>query len=119
MMTPLMLLIPLAILVDSPGRPLFRQQRIGLHGRPFTLLKFRTMAIGSGRCGELLTIHRDKRITRIGRSLRRWHLDELPQLLNILRGDMSFVGPRPEVGEYVAHWPHADRAIVLSVRPGL
>lgn len=96
---------------------MFFQTRVGLDGRPFRLWKFRTMVQGAER-GPLLTAMNDSRITRLGRFLRRWSLDELPQLVNILKGDMSFVGPRPEVPPLVAEWrPHERR--ILTVRPGL
>jgi lipopolysaccharide/colanic/teichoic acid biosynthesis glycosyltransferase len=93
---PLMLLIAIAVTLDSPGPVLFRQRRIGLHGRPFELLKFRTMQVCPRDRGRLRqTCPHDPRVTRIGALLRRRSFDELPQLLNVLRGDMSLVGPRP------------------------
>jgi lipopolysaccharide/colanic/teichoic acid biosynthesis glycosyltransferase len=100
------------------GRPvIFRQTRIGLEGRPFTLLKFRTMTTGQEHLGTVSTSV-DPRITPIGRWLRKLKIDELPQLLNVLRGDMALVGPRPEVAEYVERLG-PDRETVLSVRPGI
>jgi exopolysaccharide biosynthesis polyprenyl glycosylphosphotransferase len=126
---PLFLLTVAVIKATSPGPIFYRQQRVGRHGRPFTLLKFRTMMVGAEALlhtlrdkneadGPLFKIRNDPRITDVGRWLRRWSLDELPQLLNVLKGDMSLVGPRPplphEVKEY-EDW-HFER---LEVRPGL
>ncbi len=106
------------IKLDSPGPVLFRQTRIGRSFRPFSIFKFRTMVMDAPTRGGAITIGRDARITRVGRVLRRTKLDELPQLLNILRGEMSFVGPRPEVPHYVELF-HADFSEILNVRPGL
>lgn len=116
-LAPLLLLIALCIKLDSPGPILFRQQRVGRGGVPFGIFKFRTMHRNAG--GALLTAGADPRITRAGRILRPCKLDELPQLLNVLQGTMSLVGPRPEVARYVACYPPEVRAIVLSVRPGI
>lgn len=100
------------------GRPVvFKQERIGFEGRPFRLFKFRTMKNGEPG-GLLITGTGDRRVTRFGRFLRVTKLDELPQLVNVLKGDMSIVGPRPEVARYVALYTPAQR-LVLSVRPGL
>lgn len=109
-----------AVLVrfDSPGPVLFRQERMGRGGRPFTLLKFRTMVAGAPRLGPAVTSGRDARITRVGRFLRDTKLDELPQIFNVLAGQMSIVGPRPEVRRYVEMFAE-DYAHVLSVRPGI
>lgn len=117
MLSPLLLVIAVVVKMDSPGPALYRQVRIGRHGMPFRIHKFRTM--GSDAHGLPLTIGNDPRITRVGRVLRRSRLDELPQLLDVLRGAMSLVGPRPEVPRYVAHWPAALRDRALAVRPGL
>lgn len=102
------------------GRPIFFvQTRVGRHGRTFQLFKFRTMnAAPVGGVNLEFTVSRDPRITRLGRKLRRRKLDELPQLLNVLRGDMSLVGPRPEVPRYVSVYPDAYEKL-LEVRPGL
>ena len=114
---PLLLVAALAIKLDSPGPALFRQERVGRHGRPFRIHKFRTMTHGAS--GLSLTVGADARITRVGRWLRRSHVDELPQLIDIIKGDMSLVGPRPELPRYVAAYPPALRERALAVRPGL
>jgi len=118
LLAPLLLLLAAWIRWDSPGPVLFRQQRIGRHGIPFQIYKFRTMVQGAQADG-LLSVADDSRATRAGRWLRRSKLDELPQLFNVLRGEMSLVGPRPEVARYVAHYPSVVAAIVLSVPPGI
>jgi lipopolysaccharide/colanic/teichoic acid biosynthesis glycosyltransferase len=117
LLSPLFLILALSVGLCS-GRPiLFRQDRIGLGGRAFRLLKYRTMHRGADR-GLLMTGTGDPRVTTLGRFLRRSKLDELPQLWNVLRGDMSLVGPRPEVPRYVALYTEEQRG-VLRVRPGL
>lgn len=115
--SPLLLAIALAVRLDSPGPVFFRQERVGRGGRTFRIHKFRTMRHGIG--GALITVGGDARITRVGAFLRRTKLDELPQLIDVLQGTMSLVGPRPEVPRYVALYPSAVREKVLSVRPGL
>ena len=117
LLAPLLAAIALWIRLDSPGPAFFRQQRIGRHGRPFSIHKFRTMVHGAP--GLPLTVGADARITRAGAWLRRTRLDELPQFIDVLAGDMSLVGPRPEVPRYVAQYPPALRERVLAVRPGL
>ena len=117
LLMPLMLLLALWIRLDSPGPALFRQERVGRHGVPFRIHKFRTMDAGAD--GSLLTVGADARITRAGAWLRRTRLDELPQLIDVVLGRMSLVGPRPEVPRYVAHFPPALRERVLSLRPGI
>jgi len=115
---PVLLAIAVAIVLDD-GRPvLFRQERIGHRGRPFRMWKFRTMVVGAERSGQLLTVGADRRITRVGRWLRRYKLDELPQLVNVLRGEMRLVGPRPEVSRYVALYTPTQRR-VLDLVPGI
>jgi lipopolysaccharide/colanic/teichoic acid biosynthesis glycosyltransferase len=137
MLAPLMAVIAVWIRLDSPGPALFRQVRVGRHGRTFRIHKFRTMrpaapseasetSAAAGHPAAMLhpsplgiTVAGDPRITRAGHFLRRHKLDELPQLLDVLRGAMSLVGPRPELPRYVAVYPKALRDRVLSVRPGL
>jgi lipopolysaccharide/colanic/teichoic acid biosynthesis glycosyltransferase len=116
MLAPLLLLIAFWIKLDSPGPAFFRQTRVGRFGVPFTIHKFRTMRIESG---AVITVGEDPRITRCGRLLRASKLDELPQLWDVLRGAMSFVGPRPELPRYVELYPAELRARVLAVRPGI
>jgi lipopolysaccharide/colanic/teichoic acid biosynthesis glycosyltransferase len=118
-LVPVLAVIALAVAVSSPGPVLFRQQRVGLHGRPFAILKFRTMTHAPEGQGPLVTAAGDRRITPVGRVLRATKLDELPQLWNVVRGDMSLVGPRPEVPKYVAQYPPGVAEKVLSVRPGI
>lgn len=113
------MLIALLVKIGSPAGPvLYRSPRIGQWGNPFWVLKFRTMVINADRMGGPSTADDDPRITPIGHFLRKYKLDELPQLFNVLRGEMSFVGPRPEVPEYVALLSERERAI-LSVPPGI
>ena len=111
-----MLIVYAAVRCESPGGGLFRQWRVGRFGMPFMMYKFRTMFCNAG--GPPLTVRHDARVTRLGRFLRWKKWDEWPQLWNILRGDMSFVGPRPEVARYVAHYSEEQR-VLLNVRPGL
>lgn len=118
-LSPLLLLVALAVRLDSPGPAFFRQERVGLNGRIFRIHKFRTMYHNPESQGPPLTTGRDCRITRLGLRLRRYKLDELPQLIDIVMGDMSIVGPRPELPKYVALYPEQARKIILSVRPGL
>jgi lipopolysaccharide/colanic/teichoic acid biosynthesis glycosyltransferase len=115
---PLFAIIAVLIKWDSHGPVFFRQSRIGRHFRPFFIYKFRTMLWDAPATGALLTVGDDPRITRIGRWLRRAKLDELPQLINVLNGDMSFVGPRPEVERYVRLF-RTEYAEILQVRPGI
>jgi lipopolysaccharide/colanic/teichoic acid biosynthesis glycosyltransferase len=119
LLLPLMLAIALAIKLDSRGPVFFRQQRVGRHGVPFCIHKFRSMVADAPQRGPALTVGDDPRITRVGRWLRRTRLDELPQLFDVLAGHMSLVGPRPEVPQYVAHYPPQLRERALSVRPGI
>ncbi len=114
---PILLLIALVVRLSGPGPVIFRQERVGRGGEGFIILKFRTMRASVG--GPSVTSSGDARITTVGKFLRDTKIDELPQLLNVLRGDMSLVGPRPEVPEYVALWSPAVREVVLSVRPGI
>lgn len=115
---PLFLVVAAAIAVEDGAPVFFRQQRVGRAGRPFQLWKFRTMRVDAERIGGQLTVGHDPRITRVGRWLRRTKIDELPQLINVLRGEMSLVGPRPEVPRYVAMYSPEQRA-VLDELPGI
>ena len=116
---PLMLVLAAWIKLDSPGPVFFRQERVGRHGRAFLIHKFRTMRHDPAGLGPQITVGGDARITRAGAFLREAKLDELPQLLDVLRGAMSLVGPRPEVPRYIAFYPEALREKILSVRPGI
>ena len=116
---PLFLVISVAIRLDSPGPVFFRQVRVGRNGRPFRIFKFRTMCAGAETGGRKITVGDDPRVTRAGCFLRRLKLDELPQLINVVKGEMSLVGPRPEVPWYVEFYPEEVRRQVLSVRPGI
>lgn len=117
-LSPLFLLIAILVRMISPGPAIYRATRVGRNGRLFTLYKFRSMVVNADKQGSAITTADDHRITRIGRVLRRGKLDELPQLYNVLRGDMSLVGPRPEDPHYVAFYTPEQRK-VLSVRPGI
>jgi lipopolysaccharide/colanic/teichoic acid biosynthesis glycosyltransferase len=118
LLTPLFVVVALWIKADSAGPVFFRQQRVGQWGKPFNIFKFRTMTTRTDETRQL-TVGDDARITRAGRFLRQYKLDELPQLINVLLGTMSLVGPRPEVPRYVACYPADARMIVLSVKPGI
>ena len=117
-LSPVLLLIALAIVIDSRGGVFYRQVRVGRNGREFRIFKFRTMVSDADKRGLLITVGADSRITRVGKILRKTKLDELAQLFNVLKGDMSFVGPRPEVPRYVAMYTPAQRNVLL-VRPGI
>jgi lipopolysaccharide/colanic/teichoic acid biosynthesis glycosyltransferase len=116
--TPLAIALGLIVRATSPGPALHRATRIGRHGTPFTLYKFRSMRLGAASAGPGITAGGDPRITRIGRVLRRTKLDELPQLWNVVKGDMSLVGPRPEDPRYVELYNPTQRTI-LRWRPGI
>ena len=118
-LSPVFLVIALLIKHDSDGPILFKQERIGLHGKPFKVLKFRTMVVDAEQKGAKVTTGGDPRITPSGHWLRKYKLDELPQLINVLKGEMSLVGPRPEVPEYVAFYTDKQKITVLSVPPGI
>lgn len=118
LISPLFLLVALWISVDSSGGVIYKQKRVGLLGKEFSILKFRTMRPDDGRQLQITVGSRDARITRAGYWLRRYKMDELPQLFNVLIGDMSVVGPRPEVPKYVAMYNESQR-VVLSVKPGI
>jgi lipopolysaccharide/colanic/teichoic acid biosynthesis glycosyltransferase len=123
-LTALLLLVPVLVVIaalvklSSPGPVFYRQQRVSRGGRLFQLFKFRTMVVGADRLAPNVSATGDPRVTRVGSFLRRSYLDELPQLVNVLRGDMSLVGPRPETPEFVALYTPDERR-VLTVRPGL
>lgn len=112
------LAIAAAVVIDDGWPPLYAQERVGLHGRLFKLLKFRSMRRAADRTGGHLTVGNDSRVTRVGWGLRRTKLDELPQLLNVVYGDMSLVGPRPEVPEFVQRY-NTDQRRVLELVPGI
>ena len=116
---PLLLAVAAWIKLDSPGPVFFRQERVGRYGVPFRIHKFRTMSHAPSTDGPQITVGADTRITRAGAFLRQAKLDELPQLIDVLLGRMSIVGPRPEVPRYVAIYPPELRDKVLSVRPGI
>jgi lipopolysaccharide/colanic/teichoic acid biosynthesis glycosyltransferase len=118
MLLPLFVFIALLIKLDSKGPVFYRGIRIGRYGRPFRIYKFRTMVVNAEKIGGPSTADDDPRITQIGKFIRKYKLDELPQLINVLKGEMSFVGPRPEVQHYVNMFTEEEKAI-LSVRPGI
>lgn len=119
MLAPIMALVAIMIRTDSPGSVFFCQQRVGHLGKIFTILKFRSMVANAGALGGFRTETRDPRITRMGKILRRTSLDELPQLINVLRGEMSFVGPRPDVPAQESDYSPEVWQLRHSVRPGL
>lgn len=116
---PIFAAIAIWIKLDSHGPVFFRQTRIGQHEKAFKILKFRTMIVDAENHGSKITIGNDPRITKCGRVLRNNKLDELPQLFNVLIGDMSLVGPRPEVPDYVVYYPSEIRRAVYSIKPGI
>jgi lipopolysaccharide/colanic/teichoic acid biosynthesis glycosyltransferase len=119
LLSPAFLLIAFIIKLDSPGPVFFRQQRVGRLGRIFRIHKFRTMTTQAEQQGLQLTVGDDLRVTRVGSFLRKYKLDELPQLIDVFLGHMSLVGPRPEVPKYVDFYPADVKELVLSVRPGI
>ncbi|WP_019528833.1 sugar transferase [Dasania marina] len=118
LLSPILLIIALWVKLDSPGPIFFKQERIGRYGVRFNIYKFRSMIMCADKKG-LLTVGSDPRITNCGRFIRKLKIDELPQLVNVLFGSMSLVGPRPEVEEYINFYPDEVKAIILSVRPGI
>jgi lipopolysaccharide/colanic/teichoic acid biosynthesis glycosyltransferase len=116
-LSPLLLLISILMKLKD-GPVFFRQERVGQHGKIFRIWKFRTMVVNAEHLGLSITARGDPRVTRLGKLLRKWKLDELPQLWNVLRGEMSLVGPRPEVPRYVGKYTEAQRR-VLSLKPGI
>ena len=117
-LSPIFLVISLAIKIDSNGPVFFKQIRVGLNGKEFKIFKFRTMVTDAEKKGMQITVGKDSRITKVGAFIRKCKIDEIPQLINVLVGEMSFVGPRPEVPKYVAMYSESDREI-LKVRPGI
>lgn len=117
-LAPLFLVIALVIKVSSPGPVFYRGKRVGRYGKPFAIYKFRTMVVDADKQGPGITAAEDNRVTPVGKVLRRYKLDEFPQLLNVVKGEMSLVGPRPEDPRYVALYTPEQRAI-LNYRPGI
>lgn len=112
-LSPILLFLSILIKIDSPGPVLFRQVRVTTYGKPFRIFKFRTMVNNADKIGTQVTTKGDSRVTRMGKMLRGCRLDELPQLFNVLKGEMSFVGTRPEVEKYVAHYTDEMKATLL------
>ncbi|MCC2645545.1 MAG: hypothetical protein K0R94_1323 [Burkholderiales bacterium] len=119
LLSPLFIIIAFFIKVDTSGPIFFRQIRVGRYEREFSIHKFRTMVVNADMLGPKITIGNDARITNIGKILRKTKLDELPQLIDVLQGNMSLVGPRPEVPQYVSTYSREIKDIVFSVRPGI
>src|SRR5208337_520786 len=117
-LSPLFLAVSLLIKFDNPGPVFFRQERVGKNFRPFLIYKFRTMTADARERGPLITVSGDARITRTGKILRKYKIDELPQLINVFKGEMSLVGPRPEVKKYVEMF-RSDYGKLLAVPPGI
>ena len=117
LLLPLFIIVSILIKVDSSGPIFFLQERVGLHGKYFKIIKFRSMKVNQND-SLTVTLKNDKRITRIGRKLRKYKIDEIPELMNVLIGDMSFVGPRPDVPGYTDLLKGNDRNI-LKLRPGI
>lgn len=117
-LSPILLIVAIAIKIDSKGDILFLQKRVGRKGKPFYIYKFRTMVTDAEKLGKQITVGKDNRITKVGAFLRKYKIDELPQLLNVVKGDMSLVGPRPEVPRYVELYTKEERK-VLDIRPGI
>ena len=117
-LSPLFLVVAILIKLDDGGSVFFRQTRVGQYGKPFKIYKFRTMVENAEKLGAQVTKGDDPRITRVGRFLRKYKLDELPQLINVLKGEMSLVGPRPEVPKFVKLFEE-DYKEILQVKPGI
>lgn len=118
-LSPLLVGVSICIKLDSEGEVFFRQERVGKDGKIFKIHKFRTMTTNAYNDGGGLTIGNDNRITSVGRLLRKFKVDELPQLIDVLKGDMSLVGPRPEIPEFMVLYSDEDRQKILSVKPGI
>ncbi|MEM7633890.1 MAG: sugar transferase [Pseudomonadota bacterium] len=119
LLLPVFMIVAAAIKIDSHGPVFFRQSRVGRDGHLFRIFKFRSMVDGAAQAGSALTVHDDPRITRLGAFLRARKIDELPQLFNVFAGSMSLVGPRPEVPEYMEFYTREQRAVILSMQPGI
>lgn len=117
-LSPVFIIASIAIKLDSKGKILFLQKRVGRYGKEFNIYKFRTMVTDAEKMGKQITVGKDSRITKVGAFLRKFKIDELPQLFNVFKGDMSLVGPRPEVPKYVSLYNEEQRR-VLEVRPGI
>ena len=117
-LSPIFIIVSIAIKLDSRGKILFLQKRVGRYGKEFNIYKFRTMVSNAEKLGKQITVGNDNRITKVGSFLRKYKIDELPQLFNVLKGDMSLVGPRPEVPKYVKLYSDEQKK-VLNVRPGI
>lgn len=117
-LSPVFIIVSIAIKLDSKGSILFLQKRVGRYGKEFNIYKFRTMVTDAEKLGKQITIGKDNRITKVGAFLRKFKIDELPQLFNVFKGDMSLVGPRPEVPKYVSLYSFEQKK-VLNVRPGI
>jgi len=116
---PLLLVIAVIIKITSPGPVFYRGERVGKDGKVFRIFKFRTMVANADKIGGFSTAGDDPRLTKVGKFLKRFQLDELPQLINVLKGEMSLVGPRPEVPFYVNMMTEEERKIILSIKPGI
>jgi len=117
--SPLFLIIALMIKLSSPGPVFYRGERVGRYGKPFRIFKFRTMVKNAEELGGPSTAADDPRLTKFGKFLKKYQLDELPQLINVIRGEMSLVGPRPEVKMYIDMMTEEEREIILSIKPGM
>jgi len=119
LISPFLLIVAILIKLSSPGPVFYRGERMSKGGKPFRIFKFRTMVVGAERLGGPSTAGDDPRLTKIGNFLKKYQLDELSQLINVLRGEMSFVGPRPEVKMYIDMMTNEERSVILSIKPGM
>jgi len=117
--SPILIIVAILLKLSGPGPIFFRGKRVGLNEKPFKIYKFRTMVVGAEEMGGPSTASDDPRLTSIGKFLKKFQFDELPQLINVLKGEMSLVGPRPEVPLYVNMMTEEEKKIILSVRPGM
>ena len=118
-LSPIFIVVTILIKSESKGPAFFKQLRVGKNGKEFYIFKFRSMAKNQDKKDLKITVANDKRITKIGSFIRKYKIDELPQLINVVKSEMSIVGPRPEVPEYVKYYSIRDRKIILSVKPGI